>query len=246
MALIALSWGLIAGSALFLGGFIGWFTKPVPRVIAALMAFASGILLSVVAFEILDEAFGTGGFGPVAVGFVGGAVLFTAGLFHLDRAGARHRKRSHFAINPGRNTAAIVALATVIDTIPESLIIGLNFFDGEHLALATVFAVFLANVPESLSSTIRMRATGHGPVYVFGLWALVAAASALASLAGYLLLGELPDRGVAVVQAIAGGGLLVFIADNMIPEAFAETHEAAGLITALGLITGFGLSMLLG
>lgn len=32
------------------------------------------------------------------------------------------------------------------------------------------------------------------------------------------------------------------MADKIVPEAFAETHEAAGLITALGFLLGFGLA----
>jgi ZIP family zinc transporter len=49
-----------------------------------------------------------------------------------------------------------------------------------------------------------------------------------------------------MTQAIAGGALLVFIVDAMIPEAFAETHEAAGLITAAGFLTGFVLAVVIG
>ncbi len=81
MAFSALAWGLIAGSAAFLGALIAWFSRPSARVVAAGMAFASGILLSVAAFELLDEAFAHGGFVPVAIGYLIGAILFGAGLF---------------------------------------------------------------------------------------------------------------------------------------------------------------------
>ncbi len=109
-----------------------------------------------------------------------------------------------------------------------------------------MIAVFLSNVPESLNSSARMKAIGHRPTYVFGLWAAVAVVTGLASLAGYLLLGDLRPEGVSVIRAIAGGAFLVFIVDTMIPEAFAEDHNAAGLIAALGFLTGFALSHGLG
>ena len=55
-----------------------------------------------------------------------------------------------------------------------------------------------------------------------------------------------PPEIVTVTQTIAGGALLAVVADTMIPEAFAEAHEATGLIAALGFLVGFTLSHGLG
>jgi len=246
LALSALAWGLVAGSAAFLGALIAWFVRPSPRVIAAAMAFAAGILLSVAAFELLDEAFAHGGFIPAAIGFIAGAGLFGGGLFSLDRAGGRHRKRRGFDAATARNAGGIVALATVLDGIPEALIIGLNFYAGAGLGIATVIAVFLSNVPEALNQTTRMQAAGHGPRYIVGVWTAVTGVSGLAALFGFQLLGDLRPEGVSIIQGIAGGAFLVFIVDTMIPEAFAETRDAAGLIAAFGFLVGFTLSHGLG
>jgi ZIP family zinc transporter len=233
---------VIAGSAAFIGALIAWFGQPSARLVAAGIAFASGILLSVASFELLDEAFAHGGFMPVAIGYALGAILFGTGLFFLDRAGARHRKRPDAAVGPGAEAAAVVALATLFDGIPEALIIGMNFYAGEGLGIATVIAVFLSNVPESIGSTARMKAIGHRPPYVFGVWAGVAMVTGVASLAGYMLLGDLRPEGVSIIQAVAGGAFLVFIVDAMIPEAYAEQRIATGLIAALGFLAGFALS----
>lgn len=246
MALAAAGWGLIAGLAVLLGALAAWFLRPSPRVIAGFMALASGILLSVAAFELLDEAFARGGFWPAAAGYAAGALLFGVGLLALDRSGARHRKRSRHALEVGRDASGVVALATVLDSVPEALIIGMNFHAGERLGIATVAAVFLANMPESLSSSTRMKAQGHGPAYVFGVWFAVAIVTGLASLAGYSLLGDLRPEGVSVIQAVAGGAFLVFIVDVMVPESVAEDREAAGIIAAFGFLVGFGLSRGLG
>jgi ZIP family zinc transporter len=245
MVFLALAWGLIAASAVFIGAAIGWLARPSSRTLAALMAFGSGILLSVVAYEIVHDAFDDGGLAPTVAGYIIGALLFTFGLLWLNRSGARHRKRS--TIPPhARDAGGVVALATVLDSVPESLIIGFNFHNGEAVALATVAAVFLSNIPEGVSSTMRMRIAGRGLAYVVGLWIAVAVTGAGATLAGYMLLTAASDESVALMQAIGGGALLVLIIDTMIPEAFAETHEAAGLITASGFITGFVLAVGLG
>ena len=246
MALLALGWGIIAGSALFVGAVFGWLTRPPERLIASLIAFASGLLLSVAAFDLLDEAFAAGGFLPAAMGYMIGAAVFAAGLYGLDRVGARHRKRARVAPEASRSPGAVVMLATALAGVPESLIIGRRVSRGEGLALATLLAVFSSNIPESLASTIRMRALGHGAVQVFGLWAVVAVTSGLAALAGYLLFADLAPEAVAITQALAGGALLVYVADAMIPEAFTEAGDAAGLVVALGFLSGFALSHGLG
>jgi ZIP family zinc transporter len=242
MLFLALIWGLIAGSAVVVGALLGWLTDLPPRTVAASMAFGSGVLIAVAAFEILIDAHRTAGLLFAGGGFLIGAAGFTTGLMRLDRAGARHRKRPTMDIGGGREAAGVVALATVIDTLPESVIIGLNFSNGKMLALGTVAAVFLSNIPESLSATMRMRRAGHRPFYAVAVWGLVILVTSAATVVGYVVFRDLPPEGIAVTQAIAAGGLVVLVSDTMIPEAFSETHEFAGLVTALGFLAGFALA----
>src|SRR5919202_6577654 len=87
-------WGFVAGVALLLGAAAGYLA-PVPRrVIAAIMGFGGGVLISALAFDLMDEAYRRGGFDAAAVGFLGGAIIYTAANWLLDRHGAKHRKRS--------------------------------------------------------------------------------------------------------------------------------------------------------
>lgn len=87
-------WGLLSGSALVMGALIGWFLPLSRRVIAAIMAFGAGVLISALSFELMDEAWKSGGVVPVAGGFLAGAIVFTACNHLLSLSGARHRKRS--------------------------------------------------------------------------------------------------------------------------------------------------------
>lgn len=43
-------------------------------------------------------------------------------------------------------------------------------------------------------------------------------------------------------MAVAAGAILCMLVDTMIPEAFAEAHDFAGLITVLGFLTAFVLT----
>lgn len=242
MGLFALAWGLLAASAVFVGAVIGWRVDLSQRAVAGLMAVGAGVLLSLIAFDTLDDALAEGGLWPTAFAMLGGAAATTAGLFYLDRHGARDRKRARTRIDVVRNAAGIVALATILDSIPESVIIGLNFANGEAVALATVIAVFLSNIPESISATIRMKRAGRSIVYVGGVWAAVAIAGGLATFIGYMLFRGTPPLWTGTAQAVTAGAMLALIVDTMIPEAVAETLEATGLYLVGGFVVGFLLT----
>ena len=92
--LAAAAWGLLAGGALVLGAAIAWFVRVPQRVIAGVMAFGSGVLISALAFELMDEAWHRGGLDSTGAGFIGGAVVYTLVNWLLAQHGARHRKRS--------------------------------------------------------------------------------------------------------------------------------------------------------
>jgi len=246
MAVMALGWGLVAGSAAIIGALLGWYGRLSHQTISLLLAFSCGILLSVAAFQLFDEAFARAGFVPAALGFVVGAAMFAAGLAWLDKRGAGHRRRTAVSQIAARDTASIVALGTVLDGIPRALIIGVSFYAGEGLGIATVVAVFLSSLPESLASTTRMRALGRSLAYVIGLWVAVALITGVAALAGYVLLGDLGPEGRAFLQAFTGGAFIVSIVDGLIPQVFSETRDMAGFVTAMGFLAGYALSHFVG
>lgn len=244
--MIALGWGLFGGSSLLLGAGLGWFARPPARVTAAVMAFGSGVLISAIAFDLMDEALATGGMAASAAGFAAGAIGFTLGALVLARAGAHGRKRSSDKKSAAAQAALAIALGSVFDGIPESIVIGLSLLDGEGVSLPIIAAIFLSNVPEGMSSSAGMKASGLSKRYVFGLWSAIAVLCGLGSLAGFGLFRDAAPEYIAVTQGVAAGAMLAMIADTMIPEAFDEAHDAAGLITAAGFLVAFVLSHLFG
>jgi zinc transporter, ZIP family len=235
--------GLFAGAALLLGSAVAWLVDVPRKLVAAIMAFGAGVLVSALAFELVEEAFDTGGLAPTVWGFSVGAVTYVGLNLALAAVGARHRKRAGPpAPGPSEDSSGgAIALGALLDGVPESMVLGLGMVGGGGLSIPMVAAVFISNVPEGLSSTAGWKHAGRGSWYVFGIWGGIALASGLSAAAGYALLDGAGPPALAFVNALAAGAILAMVSDTMIPEAFETAALYTGLLATLGFLAAFSL-----
>jgi zinc transporter, ZIP family len=240
-------WGLVAGSALLVGAATGVLVSLGKRSIAAVMAFGSGVLIAALSFDLMAEAYRRGGFDSTSAGFLGGAVIYSIANWILSRRGARERKRSggqqpSEEEQPGSGMA--IAVGALLDGIPESIVIGLSLLGGGAVSFVAVIAIFISNIPEGLSSSVGMKKAGRSHAYIFGLWTVITVVSGLASLVGYAAFRGLSGDVIAAITALAAGAMLAMLADTMIPEAFDDARNWAGLVTVAGFLAAFVLTKL--
>lgn len=241
----ALVFGGGAASLLLLGALAGYYIPFPQRVTAAIMAFGSGVLICALSFELMEKAYQQGGFAAASLGFLGGAVIYTAANGLLARHGAKNRKRVYARVTDGNEQNAVaIAIGALLDGIPESVVIGLGLLSGGGISMVTVLAVAISNIPEGLSSAAGLRQAGRSKQYIFGIWAGIVALSALAALCGYLFFQRVSPAGLSFTTTIAAGAILAMIVDTMIPEAYTADHNAAGLFTVLGFLAAFALNHL--
>jgi ZIP family zinc transporter len=222
------------------------------------IAFGAGTLVVALTFELMSEAIEKGSVLFALLGLFAGALLYIVLDELLDRMAKKSPRLEGAApgdVKPGAaaipetpeqatvsGTALLVG--AVLDGIPESAAIGMGLAAerGPGLGLVLLGAVFLANLPEAIASTVGMRQAGRSVVYIVISWTLVTVLCVAATVAGYALLADLPHAGKSALLAFAAGGILAMLSDTMFPEAF----KNGGPWVALATTAGFAVAILLG
>ena len=137
-----------------------------------------------------------------------------------------------------------ILLGSMLDGVPESLVLGLSLVHSPQVSLAFIFAVAISNIPQGLGSTAGMLASGWSKSKITRLWVAVCGLSILAAALGYGLGQLIPGANGAVVDAFAAGSLLVMLTDSMIPESFEHGGKETGLFLVLGFSVAVAMVLL--
>ena len=239
----AMLYGLAASSALLIGAVIGSRFEPPRHLTAILLAFASGALISALAFELFEEAYHLGGAARSGLGLLAGAAAFVAADSWLDRRvaghpGAEERETARAGARGGVGWALLAAVT--LDGVPENLALGVSLVEGASLSL--LVAIFFSNLPESLVGAVEMRREERSASAVVGIWAICALLLALSVVVGRALAGPLSDEVLAVALGFAGGAVLASLADTLMPEAFEHGRPWNAFATAAGFFLSFVLA----
>jgi ZIP family zinc transporter len=231
-------WGLVASGALLIGAVIGIWANIPRRIVALVMGFGAGALISAVAFDLTAEAFEAGGTGPTALGLAAGGLTFFVGDLLLERAASRSGGTNRRSSGGGMP----IVLGALLDGLPESIVLGASLLGGTGVSASFVAAVFASNLPEGLAGARDLREEGRSPAWIIGLWSAVVVASSIAAGLGFAVLGDMAAGPAALVQAFAAGAILAMLADSLMPEAFEFGGIGVGLATVLGFSFAFFMS----
>jgi len=239
----AFLWGFIATFSLFIGGLIGILFKIGKRPLGLIMAFGAGVLFSAVAYELVFKSIKTStGSGASLLGILSGAITFFVVDLLISKMGASGRKNISGVHK--ENMALPLVLATILDGIPETLVIGMSLLAGGEVGLGMLVAVFISNLPEAIAGTSGMMAGAWKKGRILLLWFLIAVVCAFSSLAGYALFENASPALISFIQTFAGGAILVMLSNTMIPEAYEHGGKLAGIFTVFGFTVAVSIAVI--
>ena len=155
-------------------------------------------------------------------------------------AEGKERSRGHAAM--------AIWLGILIDSIPESLVIGMLAVSSGGISLGFIAGVFLANLPEAMSSAVSMRASKMTLKKIYIMWGSICLMTGIGAFLGAVMFPEDPTGGLFFVrvgiESLAAGAMLTMIAETMLPEAYEQGGAIVGLATLGGFLAALTVKVI--
>ena len=223
---------LLPGSGNFAGGMAAEFLNTSPRLLNWALHAASGIVLAIVAVELMPEALSSLAGWWVALAFAcgGGAYVALESLVeHLQKRDGRS----------DRSRMWMIYAAVAIDLTSDGLMIGTGSAVSPALALALAAGQVLADLPEGFATIANLREKGvprTTRIKLAGSFFIYVVAAALGS---YFLLRSAAQPVKMAALVFIAGLLTVAAVEDMMVEAH-EAH-ADNRRSVLAFVGGFAL-----
>lgn len=219
-----------------------------PKGTSMLLSFTAGLMLAIVALDMVPEAIETSPWLPMTplalvLGFAVTWLLncwIDKSAHHEDRNAPHHCACGHHDLH----TAGIVlAAAVALHNVPVGMAVGATVA-VQGICLASVLAavtIGLHNLPEGMSIAVPLLHDGSRTMSAIAVAALSGVPTVLGALAGYLV-GEQAPGALAAALGLAGGAMLYVVFFELLPEAALQWRSRWPI---LATVLGFALGVLL-
>jgi hypothetical protein len=230
--------GIVVAAAFPIGALIAVYIPYSASKRALFAAFGAGIFFATVML-LTQQALRLGNVFDLVLGFGLGAATFGLAQ-HLIRH--RHNPHDDELVRMRRREKSdgkLSIIGTVLDSVPETLFVGIIAFLRQPGLLAAVVVLFLGNLAATLEGAKIMHKQGMGKKEILRGWLADFVIVALAAPIGYFLAGAVVNDVLAVVLSFATGTLIVFIAGELIARAYREsTGHSEDLSISVGFLIG--------
>ncbi len=231
---------VIGGIGTFIGGLLSLLiSRPTDRTVSCMLNFAAGIMLSVISFDLMPEAYEIGGFFIVTLGLAFGLlVVFAAEKMIPEHKLSRFKgkKLSYMRMS------LIIMISMSLHNFPEGIAVGSSAVYSENLGLKIGILIAAHDIPEGMSVGIPLVMTGASTLSVIFLTLLTGLPTAFGAVIGAAL-GGISEYFIAFCLSAAASSMLYVSSSQLIPEAYILNKGRSGSVSLLiGFICGCYLS----
>ncbi len=199
------------------------------------LGFTAGVLLGVVAFDLLPEIFKTLQAGRQSA--TGAMVMLVCGflLFHIIEKSIliHHTQESEYELHHHPHVGVASALALSGHSFLDGVGIGLGFQVGNGVGIAVAIAVIAHDFTDGLNTVNLMLLNQNRSRRAFAFLLLDALAPVLGVLSTMLF--HVSDAGLSIYLGFFAGFLLYIGASEILPEAHSKHSSYATIaLTVLG------------
>ncbi|MFT9496675.1 ZIP family metal transporter [Anaerosolibacter sp.] len=221
-----------------LGGLIAFFLRnPSRKFLSFILGCSSGLMLAIVCFDLLPEAFELGHISIGVLGIVAGVMLI---VFLDTKISDDHGHGLLLSKESFVKTGFLLGVGVALHNLPEGLAIGSGFMATKELGIGISIVIALHNIPEGISMAAPMCVGGIPRWKAFLYTIMVGIPMGLGAFVG-VLLGEISQGLIAFCLAFAGGTMLYITCGELIPKAHGLNESR---ISSYGVILGFIIGMI--
>lgn len=194
------------------------------------LAFAGGMMVAVVFFDMLLESEELGGMVRMCIGAAAGGIFFAL----ADPIINRSEEPSLYS------TGILVLVGIALHNLPEGLAVGSSLVESEQIALALSLLMLVHNIPEGVAVCLPLRLSGVKIRRVLVLAVLTGLPTAVGSMIGTAI-GSISREMISFCISFAGGAMLYISLKELIPAA--GKHKV--FWSLMGLCVGFFMTELI-
>lgn len=238
---------LIAGLATTVGAGIAFVVRRFSdRMLATLLGFAAGVMITVSFLELYPEAASEAGDLPAALAFFSGfGIIFLVDILVPHSYETETVDPKHAGL---KRAGILTAVGIAIHNFPEGLVVLSGAAKSSELGIMLAIAVAVHNIPEGIAVAVPIAAATGKRTQAFWYSFLSGIAEPVGALLGALVLMQVMTPTVTAYMLAGVAGLMVFISlDELLPTAhrYGEEH-AATLGAVAGMAVMIATLMMLG
>ena len=231
---------IIGGIGTCIGGIISLLIKrPSDRTVSGLLSFAAGVMLAIIAFDLMPEAYDIGGFFIVSLGLAIGLIIvfFAEEMIPANKLNKYKGKKLDYI-----KMSFIIIISLGLHNFPEGVAVGSSSVYSNNLGIKIGILIAAHNIPEGMSVGVPLVMAGASPLSIVLLTLLTGLPTAFGSVLGAAL-GGMSDYFIAFCLSAAASSMLYVSANQLLPEAHVlHKGKSSAVFLLMGFICGCYLS----